>query len=285
MSADPASPFWQNAILYAAALFMIWEVFAGWRRGLVRSALHFGAFVVSGLLGLVVGQGVAMVVGLLFPGAAFLVGLIAGGIVALLLLGACLLLSALLFKRTSQQPSGPARWIFGFGGAFFGLLTGLFLLWGGISLVRTSGALAAPAAKEEDAPVATRAIATLKESLEQGPLGGFVESIDIVPTEAYGRIIRIGELAKNPTAMMRFLDDPGVQEILAHPRMQAVLNDPQVVQAAETKNYLALLQSRTILDAATDPSLQKLVMSLDLQKALDHAFPPAQNPAVPKPTP
>jgi hypothetical protein len=285
MSADPASPFWQNAILFAAALFMIWETFAGWRRGLVRSALHFGAFVVSGLLGLVVGQGVAMVVGLLFPGAAFLVGLIAGGIVALLLLGACLLLSALLFKRTSQQPSGPARWIFGFGGAFFGLLTGLFLLWGGISLVRTSGALAAPAAKEEDAPVATRTIATLKESLEQGPLGGFVESIDIVPTEAYGRIIRIGELAKNPTAMMRFLDDPGVQEILAHPRMQAVLNDPQVVQAAETKNYLALLQSRTILAAATDPSLQKLVMSLDLQKALDHAFPPAQNPAVPKPKP
>jgi hypothetical protein len=285
VSADPASPFWQNAILYTAALFLLWEVFAGWRRGLIRSALHFGAFVASGLLGLVVGQGVAMVVGLVFPGAAFLVGLIAGAIVAFLLLGACLFVSAFLFKRTSQQPSGPARWIFGIGGSVFGLLTGLLLLWGGISLVRTSGALAAPAAQEKDAPASTRALATLKTSLEQGPLGGVVESIDILPTETYARIVRVGELSKKPDAMMRFLDDPGVQKILAHPRMQAVLNDPQVIQAAETQNYLVLIQSRTILEAATDPSLQKLVMSLDLQKALDHALPPAQNPAVPKPKP
>jgi hypothetical protein len=285
VSADPASPFWQNAILYAAALFLLWEVFAGWRRGLIRSGLHFGAFVASGLLGLLVGQGVAMVVGLVFPGAAFLVGLTAGAIVALLLLGACLFLSALLFKRTSQQPSGPARWIFGLGGSLFGLLTGLLLLWGGISLVRTSGALAAPAAKEKDAPVSTRVLATVKNSLEQGPLGGVVESIDILPTETYTRIIRVGELAKNPDGMMRFLDDPGVQEILAHPRMRAVLGDPKVVQAAETKNYIVLLQSPTILAAATDPSLQKLVLELDLQKALDHALPPAQNPATPKKTP
>ena len=281
MSADPASPFWQNAILYAAALFLLWEVFAGWRRGLVRSALHFGAFVVSGLLGLVVGQGVAMVVGLVFPGAAFLVGLIAGAIVAFLLLGACLFVSAFLFKRTSQQPSGPARWIFGIGGALFGLLTGLLLLWGGISLVRTSGAIA----QADKSRTESSALVTLKNSLEQGPLGGVVESVDILPAEAYARIVRVGELSKNPDAMVRFLDDPGVQEILAHPRMQAVLNDPQVVQAAETQNYLVLLQSRTILEAATDPSLQKLVMSLDLQKALDHALPPAQNPAVPKPKP
>ena len=281
MSADPASPFWQNAILYAAALFLLWEVFAGWRRGLIRSALHFGAFVASGLLGLLVGQGVAAVVGMVLPGVSFFAGLAVGGVVALLVLGLCLFLSALLFKRTSQQPPGLTRWLFGIGGAVFGLLTGLFLLWGGISLVRASGALAQANKDAAESSV----LATLKTSLEQGPLGGVVESIDILPTEAYARIVRVGELSKKPDAMMRFLDDPGVQEILAHPRMQAVLNDPQVVQAAETQNYLVLFQSRTILEAATDPSLQKLVMSLDLQKALDHALPPAQNPAVPKPKP
>lgn len=281
MNADPASPFWQNAILYTAVLFLLWETFAGWRRGLVRGALHFGAFVASGLLGLLVGQGVTAVVGLVFPGFAFLAGLVAGGIVVLLLLAACLFLSALLFKRTSHQPPGPARWIFGLGGAVFGLLTGLFLLWGGIFLVRASGALA----QANKAPAESSVLATLKSSLEQGPLGGVVESVDFVPAEAYARIARVGQLSRDPDAMMRFLDDPGVQEILAHPRMQAVLNDPKVVQAAENKNHLALLQSRTILAAATDPSLQKLVLSLDLQKALDHALPPKQNPAVPKPTP
>ena len=285
MPTDPASPFWQNAILYGAAIFLLWEVFAGWRRGLVRSALHFGAFVASGFLGLLAGQGAAALIGIILPGVSFLVGLVIGSVVTIFVLGVCLFLSAVLFKRTSQQPPGLTRWLFGFGGAFFGLLTGLFLLWGGISLVRASGALAAPAAKEKDAPASTRALANLKTSLEQGPLGGVVESVDLLPTEAYARIIRIGELSKNPDAMMRFLDDPGVQKILAHPRMQAVLNDPKVVQGAETKNYLVLFQSPALLAAATDPSLQKLVLELDLQKALDHALPPAQNPATPKKTP
>jgi hypothetical protein len=281
VSADPASPFWQNAILYAAGLFLLWEVFAGWRRGLIRSGLHFGAFVASGLLGLLVGQGVAAVVGMVLPGIAFFAGLATGGVVALLILAVCLFVSALLFKRTSQQPPGLTRWLFGFGGAVFGLLTGLFLLWGGISLVRASGAVAQMNKTTESSSL----LGTLKNSLEQGPLGGVVESVDILPTEAYERIIRVGELSNNPDAMMRFLDDPGVQEILAHPRMQAVLNDPKVIQAAETKNIVVLIQSPTILAAATDPSLQKLVMSLDLQKALDHALPPAQNPATPKKTP
>ena len=281
MSADPSSPFWQNAILYGAAIFLLWEVFAGWRRGLIRSALHFGAFVASGFLGLLAGQGAAALIGIILPGVSFLVGLVIGSVVAIFVLGVCLFLSAILFKRTSQQPPGLTRWLFGFGGAFFGLLTGLFLLWGGISLVRASGALA----QVNKAPAESSVLATLKTSLEQGPLGGVVESVDLLPTEAYARIIRIGDLSKNPDAMLRFLDDPGVQEILAHPRMQAVLNDPKVVQGAETKNYLVLLQSPTILAAATDPSLQKLVLELDLQKALDHALPPAQNPATPKKTP
>jgi hypothetical protein len=281
VSADTSSTFWQNAILYGAALFLLWETFGGWRRGVIRSALHFGAFVASGFLGLLAGKGVASLVGILLPGFSFLAGLVVGGIVALMTLGICLLLSVLLFKRTSQQPPGIVRWLFGFGGAFFGLLTGLFILWGGVSLVRASGSLA----QVNKNSSSSNLLGTLKNSLEQGPLGGVVESVDILPTEAYERIVRVGELSKNPDAMMRFLDDPGVQEILAHPRMQAVLNDPKVIQAAETKNIVLLMQSPTILAAATDPSLQKLVMSLDLQKALDHALPPAQNPATPKKTP
>ena len=281
MSADTPSTFWQNAILYGAALFLLWEIFGGWRRGVIRSALHFGAFVASGFLGLLAGKGVASLIGIILPGFSFLAGLVVGSIVALLTLGICLLLSIVLFKRTSQQPPGLVRWLFGFGGAFFGLLTGLFILWGGVSLVRASGSVA-QANKNSGS---SNLLGTLKNSLEEGPLGGVVESVDILPTETYEHIVRVGELSKNPDAMIRFLDDAEVQQILAHPRMQAILNDPQVVQAAETQNYLVLFQSRTILEAATDPSLQKLVLSLDLQKALDHALPPTQNPATPKTTP
>lgn len=280
MGADLASPFWQNAILYGAALFLLWEIFGGWRRGVIRAGLHFGAFVASGFLGLLAGQGVASLIGILMPGISFLAGLVVGSIVALLVLGICLFLSAVLFKRTSQQPPGLVRWLFGAGGAIFGLLTGLFILWSGITLIRAAGAIA------QSAPSGfSKNLVDLKRSLEKGPLGGLVESIDILPTETYDRIVRLGELSKNPDAMMRFLDDPEVQKIMVHPRVQALLDDPQVLQAAESKNFTVLMQSRTILNAATDPSLQKLVAELDLEKALDRAIVPKQNPPAPKKKP
>jgi len=285
---DLGSPFWQNVLLYGAAIFMLWEICAGWRRGLIRGGLHFGAFVASGLLGMLVGQTVAAMVAIVLPGAAFLAGLTSGGFVALLALAVCLLLGAILFKRTSQQPPGLVRWIFGAGGASFGLLTGLFILWGAVSLIRTSGAVAKSGMagqNSQSAPALARTFATLKDSLEMGPVGDIVESIDVLPSEAYDHMTRLGQLTKNQDAMMRFIDYPGVQEIISHPRVQALLQDPVVVQSAENKDFIALFQSRTVLNAATDLSLQKLVMALDLEKALDYAMPPKQNPIAPKKTP
>jgi hypothetical protein len=219
---------------------------------------------------------------------AFLAGLIAGASVTLVTLGVCLFLGAVLFKRTSQQPPGLVRWTFGAGGAFFGLLTGLFILWGAVSIIRTSGAVAKSGMagqKSQDAPASVRTFAMLKDSLEMGPIGEIVESVDILPSQAYENITRIGQLMKNQDAMIRFLDYPGVQEIITHPRIQALMEDPVVVQSAENKNFLALIQSRSVLDAATDPSLQKLIMSIDLEKALDYAMPSKQNPSSPTKTP
>jgi hypothetical protein len=285
---DLGSPFWQNVLLYSAAVFMLWEIYVGWRRGLIRGGLHFGAFVASGLLGMLVGQTVAAVAGVVFPGVAFLAGLASGGVVALLTLGVCLFLSAVLFKRTSQQPPGLVRWVFGAGGALFGLLTGLFILWGAVSIIRTSGAIAKSSIvgqNPQSTPASARTFAVLKDSLEMGPIGEIVAFIDILPSDAYENMTRLGQLTNNQDALVRFLDYPGVQEILAHPRIQALLQDPAVVQSAENKNIIALLQSRSLLNAATDPSLQKLIISLDLQKALDYAMPPKQNPLLPNKTP
>lgn len=282
MTADLSSPFWQNAILYFAGLFLVWEIYGGWRRGVIRAGLHFGAFVASGFLGILVGQGAAGLIGIILPGLSLAGGLIVGSVVTLVVLGACLFLSAIVFKRTHQQPPGLTRWFFGIGGAFFGLLTGLFLLWGGVSIIRAGGAVSEASANSSEI---SRTLVALKNSLENGPLGGLVKSIDIVPTETYDHMVRLSELSKDHGAMMRFLDDPGVQKVLAHPRVQALMDDPAVVQAVEAKNFASLLQSRTVLNAATDPSLQKLLLSLDLEKALDRATATKQNPATPSKKP
>lgn len=267
------SALWKNGVLYVAALFLLWEIYSGWRRGIIRSALHFGAFVGSGIIGLLVGKTIAAGVGLVMPGMALASGILAGTTSALATLGLCLFLSAFLFKRTSQQPPGLMRWMFGIGGAFFGLLTGLFLLWGAVTLVRTSGTLAG---SNSSSPLSAP-LSNIKSALEQGPMGGLVESVDIMPTDAYANIARLGTLSKNPDAMMRFLDYPGVQEVISHPKVSALLQNRELIQAAESKDYLTLLQNRALRDAAGDPDLQRLVMDIDLQKALDYAMPDGQD--------
>ena len=285
MTADLSSPFWQNTIIYLAGLFLVWEIYGGWRRGvllLLRVLVVFGAFVASGFLGLLAGQGTAGIVGFVMPGFSLAAGLLAGSIVTLLVLAVCLFLSTVVFKRTHQQPPGLVRWFFGIGGAFFGMLTGLFLLWGGVSIIRAGGAIAKASANSSEIP---HTLVALKDSLEKGPLGGLVISVDIMPTEIYDRMMRLSELSKKPDAMARFLDDPGVGKILAHPRVQALINDPQLIQAAETKNFAVLMQSRALMNAVTDPSLQKLISELDLEKALDRATATKQNPATPSKKP
>lgn len=271
-----ASPFWQGILFLAAILFLLWETLAGWRRGVVRSGIHFCAFVFSGVLGMLAGQATAFVVEKVAPGYGLLAGALVGSLLTLLVLGLMLFLGAILFKRTGQQSSGLVRLFYGAGGAFFGLLTGLALVWGGITLIRTFGVAAEIAAGNRPAssiPPIAKGMLTLKESLELGPAGKVVESVDILPPQVYDILTRVGKLTSDQEAMMRFLDYPGVQEIMQNPRVAALLNDRSVSAAAEQKNFLLLMQNRALLDAMQDPGLQKQLTEFDLQKALDYAFP------------
>lgn len=286
MSGSLGSPVVQAALFVAAALFLAWEIWAGWRRGVVRSAIHFGAFVLSGLVGFFAGQAVALLLERFFPGYGVLIGLFVGSVLTLGILAVALILSALLFKRTDQQGTSGIRLVFGVGGAFFGLLTGLFLLWGAISIVRASGALADAAVTGRPAselPAPTRLLVGLRDSLELGPAGKVVDSVDIVPTQTYDLITRVGRLSNDPDAMMRFLDYPGVQKIMATPAMAALIADPDVIHAAEHRDFLRLASNPKLLAAATDPQLASLLTQLDLQKALDYALPPAQSSPTPAP--
>ena len=316
-----ASPFCQGIFFLVAGLYLVWEAWVGWRRGVVRSAMYFVAVVLSVFVGYAVGQGVYTVCGKLYPGPAFLVALAAGAGATVLILLLCILLSALLFKRTSQQPSSIVRLFFGAGGAFFGLLTGLAILWGAISLIRVAGTMAessmvgrpqaephgsprpaasaavrpqaeprsslrpaAPAAARPQAEPsgAMRSIAILKESIELGSAGQLVESVDILPPQVYKMIEQVGKLRADPSAMTRLLDYPGVQEIIQNPRIVRLLEDPATARAVQKNSITDLMTSKAILDAANDPELAKLFKNFDLQKALDYAVPSADASPTPK---
>ena len=284
MSASTGSPLWQGILIFVGCVFLVWELWAGWRRGLVRSAINFSAFVFSGILGILAGQAIAYVVEKMLPGYGLIAGAFVGSIVTLVVLALSLFLGAVLFKRTGQQPSAVLRLVYGGGGAFFGLLTGLLVLWGGITLIRSFGVVATAMAGNRppaEVPAPTKALVKLKDSLELGPAGKVAEAVDAVPPEVYGIVTSLAKLTSDQSAMMRFLDYPGVQEIMQNPRVAALMNNPEVVRNAQQRNFLGLMQSPALLDAVNDPELQKKLSRLDLQKALEYAFPPAQGSPTP----
>ena len=288
MNVSHGSPVWQGVLFFAGFVFLLWELWAGWRRGVVRSGVNFCAFVFSGFLGVLAGQSTWFVVEKLLPGYGFLAGAFVGSVVTLVVLGLALFLGAVLFKRTGQQSSGILRILYGLGGAFFGLLTGLVILWGGITIIRGFGTVAETTIGGRSLAgnsAAAEAIAKLKDSLELGPTGKALASVDAVPPEIYEVIGRIGKLTSDPDAMARFLDYPGIQEIVQHPRVAVLLKDPAVVRDAQDRNFLGLMQSRALLDTVNDPSLQQKLAGLDLLKALDYAFPPARPSPSPKKKP
>ena len=288
MSVSHGSPLWQGILFFAAFLFLLWELWGGWRRGIVRSGVNFCAFVLSGFLGVLAGQATGFVVERILPGYGFMAGAFVGSIVTLVVLCLSLFLGAVLFKRTGQQPSNMLRLLYGIGGSFFGLLTGLVIIWGGITIVRSFGVVAQTMIGNRplsEVPAGIKALVTLKDSLELGPAGKVAEAVDAVPPGIYEMIDRIGKLTSDQAAMARFLDYPGMQEIMQHPRVAALLRDPEIVRDAQDRNILGLMQSRSLLEAVNDPSLQKQLAGLDLQKALDYAFPAPQPSPAPKKKP
>lgn len=280
-----ASPTWQGILFLAVGLFLLWETWAGWRRGIVRSLLRFVALVFSGFVGVLAGQATAALVGMVFPGWALVAGVVTGGFITVVVLGLALILGPLFFKRKDEQQSRTARLIRNGGGAFFGLLTGLAIAWGGISLVRALGTLAEvgmAAQPDAKAPLAVRALAGLKESLELGTGGEIAKSVDVVPPQVYDAIALIGKLASDQDAIARFVNYPGLQEIIQHPTVARLLQDPTIVRAAQNQDFFALMQNKAVQDAVNDPSLQQLLVKFDLQKAMDYAFSPEQSPPPPE---
>lgn len=272
----------------AAGLYLLFEIWRGWRRGVVRHGVSVFALLAAGGIGWIfawmTGFVADRVIPLPPPAGRAVFGLAAG----LAFYAAAVVLSSLLFKKTSQQSRGVLRLVYGFGGAFFGLVFGFLILWGGVTMFRTLGAVAEgrrelAAAGGQAAPAGDEGFLAVKASLEQGAAGGLVEQIDILPTSFYATLAKLVRVAGSPEGAARLLSYPPLQELLAQPKVTAIFSDQDLAKAAAGGNYLALLSSPQLAAAASDPEVQKSFGSFDWQKALDYAL--QEKPPSPAPTP
>lgn len=267
----------------AAALYLLFEIWRGWRRGVVRHGISVIALLTAGGVGWIfawmTGFITDNVIPLPIPLGRVLFGLAAGMAFYI----AAVILSSLLFKKTSQQNAGLVRLIYGVGGAFFGFIFGILILWGGVSIVRMVGAVAegqnAVAVASGQSLGAVGKVASIKESMEQGTTGALVDKIDIIPAQAYQLISQLMALSASPEAVARFFSYPETQKLLAHPQFQKLLQDPAVARAVAEGNFLILLSNPKLLEVASDPEVQQAFTAFEWEKALDYALhPPPPSP-------
>lgn len=263
----------------AAGLYLLFEIWRGWRRGVVRHGVSVMALIAAGGIGWVfawmTGPISDRILPLPYPAGRVVFGLVAG--VAFYV--AAVALSSLLFKKTSQQSAGIVRLFYGAGGGLFGLIFGLLVLWGGLSIFRTLGAVAEA---RQTAPGDEQLVA-IKESLEEGTTGSIVEQVDIVPSNIYGLITKLLRVTQSPEATARFFAYPQTRQLLTQPKIMELLTDPSVAGAASGGDYFSLLTNPKLGELASDPSVRNSFKNFELEKALDYALQESAPSPVPTP--
>lgn len=301
------SPNIQAILLGIAGLFLAFEFWRGWRAGLVRAGLNLCAILASTMFGLVAGRVAATV----FGGTDSFTGLALGGLVGMavgiIVFAAIWILGAVLFKRTEHQRTFLFRVLWGLGGGVCGLILGLLVVWGGISIIRTFGTFAESSLKsqasapplhtthqqtarsQEAPPVGPHAVAptgqatpapsslltalaNTKESLEMGPAGKLIAATDPIPDDAYQLLAEFTRISTDPEIMARFLQYPDVQRVIQNPKFAAALGDPAVIDAAQRKDLAALISNKTLLAAVQDPAFAEQLAKVDLRAALNFAL-------------
>lgn len=282
---------WQIAFFAAAAILVLLKAWRGWRLGVVRQVISLVALAGAYLAGIFGGR---FTVPLLRPVLGFpepILILLSG-----VLLGAAVYLSiamigAILFKKTAEQKVGVVRLGYGASGAVVGGLFGLFLVWIAVLAIRLLGSVAETqiaVAKNPriinqrstptPTPAATPAsriiqgLAHMKQSLEHGTAGAMVQQVDPIPTSLYLVLTKLGMMVSNERSIERFLAYPGVQPLLAHPKISALQNDAEITRDILAHNYFSLLRNNRIVAAAGDAEIGALMRKFEFEKALDYAL-------------
>jgi len=279
------SPEWQRYIFLAATIFLIWEVWRGWRLGAVRGLLRLAALFCAWIGGSTAAGATGTIVAFFSKVPPLIAPGVAGLTVGIGIYIGISLLAGLLFKKTEHH-KGVVRWGFGLGGAVCGFIFGLLFLWAGITLIRGLGAcgeLRIMQARNEGRSAGTEKAALflikLKESLELRTTGKSLKRADPLPAAFYDNIVKISMVAGDQQALERFCQYPETLKIIANPKVAAIIQDPALEKAAEKKNILPLLQNKNVQAAANDPRLLEQLKAFDLTAALDFALTPEVKPA------
>lgn len=296
----PGSHLWQLVFVSFAVILVLFEVMRGWNRGIARQLARLAALIAAYFAAYFGGTFVVPLARPFLNLPDKIVSIAAGAALALIIYVTINGLGSLLFKRTKQYESATARVFCGLGGAVIGLLFGSFLVWMVVVGVRSLGSIADAKMRHETDNEATAvpprtlhavdvrrklagepieesstvmaSLARLKNSLELGSVGDLVKKTDVVSSQTYDTLGKVGRVVSDAESVERLLAFPGMQEFSNHPRTVALRNDPQVRQLIEQGRVMELMQNQTIIDALNDPTWIDQFRRFDIKRALDFAL-------------
>jgi len=283
---------YQVAFFLGAALFIAFTAWHGWRLGILRQIINILALAAAYLIGYFGG-------GRLGPFLHRFSGLpeqalaVLGAVGLGFIVYCCItLIGVIAFTKTAHQRIGLIRFGYGASGSVFGAFYGLFLVWIMVLAIRLLGSVAESEIAVADQPHVARAksspstpppvppsavartLAHMKQSLEQGPAGAVVQQVDPIPGTLYGILRKLGLMVSDEKSVDRFLAYPGVKPLLAHPKIAALQNDPDITRDLVNRNYFALIRNPLIITAANDAEIAELMRKFEFEKALDYAIQP-----------
>jgi hypothetical protein len=271
---------WQFIFFISAAAFVAYQMFRGWRLGVVRQLVNLVALIAAYAVAIFGGRMAVPVFNFLhYPD--FIVSFVAGSILAVIGFVAIATVGRILFRRTNQQSIGLLRMGYGAGGSFIGMVFGFLTVWLVVLAIKLLGSIAdtelmarepAPRRMQPQSTAFAEGVAHMKHSLERGSAGALVQRMDPIPTKAYSIASKIGRVVSNRESVERFLAFPGAKHLSQHPRIVALQNDPAVTREIQEKNYFGLLKNHHIVQAVNDPEVGELIRKFELERALDYAL-------------
>jgi len=283
---------YQAGFFAGAALFIVFTAWHGWRLGIIRQLMSILALAAAYLIGYFGGGKLGPFLHRFFDlpeRALAVVGAVGLGCVVYCCI---VLIGAIGTTKTAQQKAGIIRLGYGISGSICGAFYGLFLVWITVLAIRLLGSVAETQLAVADPPpvnasrhssaaatpmptppgAMVRTLARMKESLERGTAGAVVQQVDPIPGTLYGILRKLGIMVSDDKSVDRFLSCPGVKPLLAHPKIAALQNDPEITRDLVNKNYFALIRNPAIITAANDKEIAELMRKFEFEKALDYAI-------------
>ena len=104
--------------------------------------------------------------------------------------------------------------------------------------------------------------------------GQTLKQADPLPSSFYDNIVKLSMIGGDQVTLERFFQYPKTQEVLKNPKIAAILRDPALEKASQSRNILPLLRNKNFQAAASDPKVLEELRDFDLTAALNFALEP-----------